>query len=431
MRKVAIIVLFQLLDIAASQTSYGRQFFLGFPRNSDVGQSHQISIDIVTRVKAQTVSLTIQSPFQHGLNANKTLKFTSQKTFSLSDGYELHFTERDRRGVYVEANHDVAVFVTNVQGDNSGDTYAAIPVQGLGNKYVVAAYEHFDFSYPSEFLIVATQDNTDVHMSFPNGSRFTLDLQKYDVYQESSPRGDLSGTVITSNNNFSLFGGATCGELKNDNGPFNGCDFMVDQIPPLNGNNRNIEVIIPEIFHQNYVYRIYSGNVTSQICHRNKTRGQAECLQSSDFNHNMYESTMTNGTSAVYCKSADFFVALYKDQQGFMMIIPSIDQYLTSYRFLIPSIYSSGQNHYIAVIVPTAEKAGIMINGQPDSPIASTLVVSPFENYTVVTYRVSNLHVNDVTHSAGNVKFGLFCYGYKDRSPASAYGFAIGFAFGM
>jgi hypothetical protein len=105
----------------------------------------------------------------------------------------------------------------------TADGLTVLPVSSWGKEYVVAAYASFayyaQYDYPSEFSVVASEDNTIVTIkpscdlreglnpgvAFPRGQTFTVTLNRGQAvqYQATAANGneedhDVTGTIITS-----------------------------------------------------------------------------------------------------------------------------------------------------------------------------------------------------------------------------------------
>lgn len=116
-----------------------------------------------------------------------------------------------------------------------------LPTPALGNEYIVSAAKDFNntISSPSSFVIVATEDDTEVEIipsSLTFGLRpadipFTIILNAGQSYQVQAS-GDLTGTQITTNSDqkIAVFGGALKGYINCSEPADN---HLYDQIYPV------------------------------------------------------------------------------------------------------------------------------------------------------------------------------------------------------
>ena len=399
---------------------------LGFPDDSDRGQTDFINLDFLSNTNA-TIRVHIESPYT---NYHKTFDFTSKYNLSIDDGFELKGTVSDKRALYINASQDITVVITNVQTmDASGDTYTAIPVEALGTKYIVAAYFPYNSGYPSEYQVVAVYDNTTVTIVDPSGRHSsTRHLDRFGQYQFSSGIEDPSGTVITSSKKISVYAGVTCGQLKN-HGYGHGCDLMMTQLPPVTNDTSYKAVIVPELIQseQDFIYRIYaeSSNV-ARICSNTTNQHNASCSVGSVFRNNFNESNIQTHTSVIY-GNGSFFVAQIKGHQGFQTTIPNTQQYLKKYQVVVPTLYTDGQRSFCAVITKSGTEDGIWIDGKSSTPPTRvSKVPAPLDDYVVATIAMSKGYYEFTNRY--DVAFGLICYGYEPSTSHASYGYVVGFA---
>lgn len=187
-------------------------------------------------------------------------------------------------GVHVVSEVPIAVYgVTRFQ--YTTDAFMAIPVSMLGTEYVVASYPDMSAMYPgyylpSETVIVATQDNTQVFFTL-YGNQYTRTrggmrpgqtkswvLHKGDVVAISSygPEADLSGSRIVATKPVAVVSGNQCANVPTY---MRWCDFIVEmEIPtyawgktyfvtPIYGANR--------MRNQNSVIRIFAKEPNTKV----------------------------------------------------------------------------------------------------------------------------------------------------------------------
>ncbi len=168
----------------------------------------------------------------------------------------------ENKGVHIWSNDaDICCYLMSHNPYTSDGEYI-IPNIGWGTDYVVAAYgalfEGFGsyvFDFPSEFTIVANQDNTvctitpsadlrqaaaypgnNTVVAYPAGVPFTVQLNRGQSvqYQTVKAQGvdgyDVTGTIIHSNQPVGVVGGSQCPNIPPD---FPYCDHVTDMIPPV------------------------------------------------------------------------------------------------------------------------------------------------------------------------------------------------------
>ncbi len=148
--------------------------------------------------------------------------------------------------IYISSRDDISVYMHQYFGMRS-EASVVLPVTSVGNSYYVVSYtgvpEGFGppgSLYPSEFLIVANEDETTVKFTLSGntqrglieGSTQSIVLNRGEVYQvrANDPLIDLTGTFIEGDKDFSLFAGTAWSQV-----PF-GCfamDNLLEQMYPI------------------------------------------------------------------------------------------------------------------------------------------------------------------------------------------------------
>jgi|GEM_PF-3753883 len=225
--------------LAQFETTKGRTFWCGFLQNSDgryPGNDERISVFIsANRTTSGTVAVPLQNwtrPFT--VNAGTTVEIRLPDNIISLTGSDV----RRGFGVLIESLDTINVYALNYKR-NSADASIILPVNTLRSDYTLMSYweDMGNGGGLSEFMIVATQDNTEIEISptanvdgrGPNN--YTITLNRGEVYQGQSER-DLSGTIIRSVANncrpFAVFGGNTCTNI----GDCGRCDHIFEQIFP-------------------------------------------------------------------------------------------------------------------------------------------------------------------------------------------------------
>ncbi len=167
----------------------------------------------------------------------------------------------DNFGIHVWSNDaDISCYVMSHNPYTSDGMYV-IPSIGWGTEYVVAGYASlfegfgsYVYDQPSEFGIVANQDNTHVSITpsadiriessitgccscllMAKGLTYNITLKAGQAVQykttctQDCDNFDVTGTVITSNNPIGVEAGSSCPNIPCD---FPYCDHVFDYIPP-------------------------------------------------------------------------------------------------------------------------------------------------------------------------------------------------------
>jgi hypothetical protein len=358
--------------------------------------------------------------------------------------------------VRVTANDDVTVYGLN-QAYFTSDAFLALPVSALGTEYLVMAYksdargqnfttsDRDETSTPSEFAIVATQDATDVVIRPTDpvlfgGTIATLRVrlnegESYLVQADPRTReglADLTGSRIIATKPISVFGGHQRTTLPVEFKPsLASRDHLVEQMPgletwgkrafitPLQRSSNEIEV-------GTNLYRVLAAYDTTRVFLNGQPLATLNAGQ-------YYEGQLT--ASGVITASDVILVAQFKKTSGagnligdpFMLLVPTVEQYDRTYRFVnaevtdrIANVPPSGivfSEHFVTVVAPTNSLGSLRLDGQP-------IATSNFQAISGSAYSFANLSVRGGVHTAlGDSAFAIYVYGY---GLMNSYGYVGG-----
>lgn len=358
--------------------------------------------------------------------------------------------------VRVTANDDVTVYGLN-QAYFTSDAFLALPVSALGMEYLVMAYksdargQNFttsnrdETSTPSQFAIVATQDATDIIVRPTDpvlfgGTIATLRVrlnegESYLVQADPRTReglADLTGSRIIATKPIAVFGGHQRTTLPVELKPNLGSrDHLVEQMPgletwgkrafitPLQRSSNEIEL-------GTNLYRVLAAYDATQVF----LNGQLLTTLNAGQHH---EGQLIG--AGVITASDLVLVAQFKKTSGagaligdpFMLLVPTVEQYDRTYRFVnaevtdrIANVPPSGivfSEHFVTVVAPTNSLASLRLDGQP-------IPTSNFQGIPGSTYSFANLSVRGGIHTAlGDSAFGIYVYGY---GLMNSYGYVGG-----
>ncbi len=241
-------MLLGLLCIVASAqpdglATRGRRFWTGFIQNGFGANSLKVHI-LTTVPTTGTVSMPgtgWSSSFTAGANAVSVVDVPLTAEH-LSSGVV------EPKGILITTQDSVDVHIGSFQNWTQ-DMSQILPVASLGTRYLVSAtagVPNFNNLHHSEFLIVATEDGTEVAITpsvptmdgRPANVPYTIQLQAGQSYQVKalSDSGDLTGSLVQGTEAsgpcrpFAVIGGATCGSVP---AGCAACDVVFDQLVPL------------------------------------------------------------------------------------------------------------------------------------------------------------------------------------------------------
>ncbi len=202
-----------------------------------------------------------------GWRQNVTIAANTVQIFSIPAEAEMLSSETvDYTSVRVSTSGPASVYIHQYNQMRS-DASLVLPVTALGKEYYIMSYSPYMTNgelFPSEYALVAIEDNTKIDIlssaasrkgMTPGGSK-TLMLNKGETYQVhgASINDDLTGTAINSTKPLAVFSGNRWVQVPN------GCgnrDNLLEQMPPVDSWGREF-VLVPSKNTSNDIFRIIS-----------------------------------------------------------------------------------------------------------------------------------------------------------------------------
>jgi len=426
------VFLFLLTAFANSQTvtpTKGKEFWFGFMKNYEIEFGESLDIFIVSDQNTSgTVSVPGQS-WSQSFTVNANLTTTISVPNDIAEVLSNQVIEN--MGVFVETEDTVAVFAINFNA-YTADATKVLPQQTLGTEYRVSAYQGLDafYQYNSEFLIVATEDDTEVEITLSAetmggdlaGDVITVQLDQGECYQVRGQNfdGDFTGTYVRgteasgSCRPFAVFSGSDCTNIPY--GCF-ACDHIVEQNFPVETWGTDF-YLVPFSGASSYTYRVLANEDGTSIT----IDGGAA------FNLDAGEFTEYNDVTGAHCVEGSTGISVIQYMEGIgcadsgdpaMLILNDANQKIDNITF--STVESTVITvHYLTVIVETADIGLITLDG---------LVIPPadFQAFTACashSYAVAALTAGSHTldASAGD---GVTGYVYGAGS-AESYAYSVG-----
>lgn len=269
------LLIFSSVDDANGQDvipTKGKEFWIGFMQNFEVDPGNE-SLDLFITSDLNTTG-TVTIPLQ-GWSQDFVVVANQTSTVTIPNNIaeNLQAQGLDNKGVFVETLDTVSVFAINFAG-YTADASKILPVQSLGTEYRVSSYEGLS-SYDTEFLIVATQDDTEVEITPSSltaggnaaGVPFTITMDAGETYQVQGNGGDLTGSTIIATEEsgpcrpFAVFSGTVCVNVPIGCGY---CDHICEQNFPV-GTWGTDFYVVPFNFATSYTYRVLANEDNTQV----------------------------------------------------------------------------------------------------------------------------------------------------------------------
>ena len=397
-----------------SSTHYGREFVLGFTAQArSVFHSgyNEISISspFDTYINISLHKLKSRNP----ILKNKYLKAGNVLKYKISTSMRMHSTMVDNLGISVTATKNVEVSCLN-QGRFTADSYLALPKTGLGRKYVVASYKQTSLG------IISAQDSTIVYLilnitgflrhknrSYKKGEKIKIKLNKLETFHLDE-NFDLSGTIIEANKPIAVLSGNRCAKINTLY-----CDHLVEFLLPARhwGNKFVVATTGTSMKSFGDIFRVFAYENATRV--RSKDREQI--LNSGEFKEYDMESQLSSFFECSKPCQVVQYTKGYLNKRGkgvdsSMLIVPSVDKFLNTYKVFLSGLQTNLYQHSITILIKSAEKYGLELNGKKASGIVWRNVEGAEYSWTII--EISN--ATKVSHVSRNVYFGVLVFGEGD-----------------
>lgn len=471
----------------SGRSSRGRDFYLAFlPNVHERAGSAEISDSLIIFITGeQATSGQIIARDRLGNTVTRTWSLTNPtqilrfsfayrdfevQGFNWENGQRFNPNSQNERtapqSFRVTSQLDINVYALN-RAFLTSDAMLVFPTNTLGREYVVMSYTSDGTGVgfaanapgtatPSQFAVIATEDNTSVRIqprqqTFATGNTNprTVTLNRGDVYlvqadvTQNQGLTDLTGSRIVATRPVAVIGShqravlpsAFKGRGTNQLGTR---DHLCEQLQSVDTWGKSLFLtpyVTPstrELPIGTDLYRVMAAYDNTRVFLNGNEIGR---LNAGEFIENPLVDP------GWITASDQIMVAQFKKTSSadegrfngdpFMMIVPMVEQYDNSYRFINPtgidrnltaSDVGAGTNqyfseHYVTIVAPTSSLGSIRV----DDNLVGAAAFRPIVNSG---YSFANLRVSDGVHTArGDSAFGIYVYGY---GFLDAYGYIGG-----
>lgn len=348
--------------------------------------------------------------------------------------------------IHVMSTADVTVYAV-MRDDNTSDAWLVLPTDALSTDYIVSTYKS-DASgtivYPSQLVVVATEDSTDVvidlsvdRSSRVDGPRRTVQLNKGQSYllqarvAATRANDDLTGTIVTSTRPVVVLGSHRRAQVPILNS-IASRDCLVEQMPGTDTWGKRILVPALTPASSNPPFNVDDVAVCRILAVRDSTIVTVNGLTPWRVDGGKFWDVPLDRALDIAAtqpilvtiidRSANRSTATRTPGDPSLIVVPPVEQYLDEYRVVTIEPRISGAAfytaHYITCTAPSSSITSLRVNGQAPGVV----VPIPGTTFSQTTYSV-----NPGNHYATcDVPFGIVIYGY---GPAESYGYTGGMAF--
>jgi len=237
--------------VTLGPSSSGKDFWVAFPANSSFPgeEKYYLRLYITSSVKTQVRLRTGAARFRSVIT-----KPNDVVTIDLNplEGQIVSRLDYDpvpedqiykKSAVHIEADAPVTVYGMN-RTSYTSDAMLLLPTNALGRSYIVASYAAAVGGvqeYPSQFMVIAPYNNTQVTIkqpmaspNHPEGSTVSFTLDSGDVYSAMSVGygGDMSGAEIVASKPVAVTAGQSCAYIPNQL-EFCCCNHLEEMMLPV------------------------------------------------------------------------------------------------------------------------------------------------------------------------------------------------------
>ncbi|MCO6494513.1 MAG: gliding motility-associated C-terminal domain-containing protein [Bacteroidetes bacterium] len=226
--------------VAQNQTSNtGKTFWVGFMENSSTPLA--LNLHFASRYPAKiNIEVPVFGNINFSLGAGKDTLITIPTALVYVTGSE----NAQDKGIFISADTAIGVLAMN-NSPFSTDAISLVPLEYLpkGGRYIINTFRGSN-SFSSEFMIIATENNTSVEITPAHDTRlgkaagtpFSVMLQRGQVYQvQSKDSVSMAGSKVRVDNGCKkivVFSGSRCSQV-NYNVGCSGCDHLWEQELPI------------------------------------------------------------------------------------------------------------------------------------------------------------------------------------------------------
>ncbi len=399
-----------------AQSNEGQDFWLAFMEHFDINQNSKVVMITSKYNTSGEVSVPQQNWSQSFSVTANSVKLITLPTFTETLGSE----QVEKTGVHVTAVQPVSVYMHQYANHRS-EASVVLPVPSIDKEYYVMAYTAFGQNnqiYPSEFIIVAIEDDTQISVTVSDntkggrdpGSTFQITLDAGETYQVQSAGGsdDLTGSHVVGDKDFAVFAGCRWSEVPA------GCgyrDNLLEQMYAVSTWGR--QFVAAPFAHMNYnKFRIMAAEDNTSVQVTGST------MQNYTLDAGAYVEFNAPDDAYILSDKA-ILVAQYilgNSCSGHwvsdpsMLLLNSIEQTRDTV-----TLYNSGfqaiSENYINVIFSAADAPFITFDGDPLEDVATVSNISGHADFAYAT-----LSVNSGAHTLISEGCGVIAtaYGYGD-----------------
>ena len=429
----AILTCVAMPATSLAQSNKGKLFYLSFPRNifflASPGNPPILNLYIAAEVPTQG---SVRVP---GLGLEQAFSVVpgSLTQVSLPRGVSDNPTgEVLNRAVIVQAEEEVTVYGLN-RLISSTDAFLALPVDVAATKYMVAG--HSGLAKPPLTTVVGIYDNTDITI-YPryrsrhtnttrDGVPFSIQLDSGEIYTHEPVHDangrwnwewNTDGTVVESSLPVAVMSGSECVNV-----PYKTtyCDHLVEQIPPLNTWGRQFLAAPLATRLQGDYFRVLASRADTEV----RINGELVASLQEGHYHEMFLEEASTIVTSEPALVTQFATGTTRDgvvADPFMMVVPPVEQFLSSYNFTTLGPDEGFSSGYVNVVTTVQDIGSVVLDG-------AVIDAEKFREIGTSGYVYAQVQLERGDHIlVSAAPAGIYVYGFGDYD---SYGYPGGMNF--
>ena len=405
-------------------TTQGTEFYISFMRNSNINDPSIITLSVAISGK-ESCSGTITNPntgylqsFDYTAGDVKKINIPFDEVYNYESGVV------QNRGIILRTTDTVSVYVSNYVR-SSFDIAGVLPIQALGCMYVIQTYSYGKMqSTESEFVVVATQNNTRIHITpsatsanvgITAGQSYVVTLNAGQTYQLAADV-DLSGTQIQTEDDkpIAVFAGNAAAQVPIG---VTFTDHLVEQQLPVSIWGRQFALMMSLGRNVDYV-RITALYNNTVVTMNGKNIATLSAGQTYEYKLLAPGFLETSYPVAVYQYLVGQNAATTLTGDPSMILVSPLEQQITDISFLTYQTDATNY-HLLNAVTMTENVANIYLDSLP---MKDNFVRMP--NNVNLSYMRREISAG-VHHLWSESEQGIIAYVYG-LGTSESYGYAIG-----
>ena len=421
---LSVFILTFLICSGNGITTEGKRFWVSF---MDHNNSPKISLIISTRKQCNISIVNPNTQWSYSVLMNPN--DIHEVVIPYVEGYVQQSDIITQQGLLVTSTDTISLYASSYT-NASFDITGVLPENALADEYMTQSYPNISDPYipcpsfsGSNFLIVATEDNTTVDITPTEATTgghlaniaYSVNLNQGETYQVHSCGTDLSGSVVKARNKkkIAVFNGNKAAYVPKT---YKAADHLFEQTFPIITWGKQFAITAP-LVQTRTIIRVTASSNQTEIYKNNTllaTINKGETLEYGTLSSESSYFLETSEPCMVYLYVVSFEYGNAGDPS--MVIIPPIEQGIKEITFSSPNT-SIINDHYLNIVTTNSSVASLELDGTNISSSFSTLVGK-------AGYSFARISISSGTHTLkGDDNFIAYVYGL---GTAESYAYSAG-----